>query len=102
MIIEHLTVSVPAGAHDRFLTDDAEIWTKTLAAQPGYLGKEVWVEAEDPTRIHLIIRWSSREAWKSVPSDLLAATDIRMTETFGQPVPVLSCMDLEVLDRPEA
>jgi len=99
MIIEHLTVAIPAGTHAEFLIHDAAIWTATLSKQPGFLGKETWLEADDPTRLHLIIRWQTREEWKAVPGDLLAATDAAMTEAFGRPVPVLSCVDLEVLSQ---
>ncbi|MEM6275494.1 MAG: TIGR03792 family protein [Pseudomonadota bacterium] len=97
MIIEHLTVSIPDGTEAAFLKADAEVWTATLAAQPGYIGKETWVELGDRTRVHLTIRWQTRDEWKSVPGDLLAATDRRMTEVFGHAVPVLSCEEFEVI-----
>lgn len=97
MIIEHLTVGIPAGSYRTFLEHDAAIWTATLSQQPGYVGKETWIEAEDDTRVHLIIRWETREQWKAVPTDLLAETDARMAAAFGTPVPVLNCTDLEVI-----
>ncbi|MEM1233990.1 MAG: TIGR03792 family protein [Pseudomonadota bacterium] len=97
MIIEHLTVAIPSGRASEFLDHDTAIWTATLAQQPGFVGKETWIEAEDDTRVHLIIRWETREQWKSVPGDLLAETDARMAAAFGVPVPVLSCTDLEVI-----
>ncbi|MEM8592988.1 MAG: TIGR03792 family protein [Pseudomonadota bacterium] len=98
MIIEHLTLNVPPETRAAFLECDAAIWTTTLAAQAGFLGKETWIEAEAPDRVHLIIRWETREAWKSVPPDLLAATDARMTDAMGAPQAVLSCTDLEVVN----
>jgi uncharacterized protein (TIGR03792 family) len=97
MIIEHLTLRVPLPLRPRFLQADAEIWTATLAAQPGYLGKETWGQADDAEVLHLIIRWQTRAAWKAVPAALLAATDARMTAVLGQSCPVLSCTDCEVL-----
>ncbi|MEO0485927.1 MAG: TIGR03792 family protein [Pseudomonadota bacterium] len=97
MIIEHLTVSIPAGTHTAFLAHDAAIWTATLAAQPGFAGKETWLQADDPTRVHLIIRWDTREQWKAIPQALLAQTDAAMAAAFGRPVPVLSCTDCEVI-----
>ncbi|MEJ6392560.1 TIGR03792 family protein [Gymnodinialimonas sp. 2305UL16-5] len=95
--IEHLTVAIPPDTITAFLEADSAVWTATLSQQPGYTAKEVWVDRTDPTRVHLIIRWESYEAWKSVPADLLAATDAKMTETFGHVVPVLSCTALDVL-----
>ncbi|MEM9436053.1 MAG: TIGR03792 family protein [Pseudomonadota bacterium] len=97
MIIEHLVVAIPEGTSESFLQHDAAIWTATLAQQPGFLGKETWLEADDATRVHLIIRWETRAQWKAVPPALLAATDVAMAEAFGRPVPVLSCTDLEVI-----
>ncbi|MEM1375446.1 MAG: TIGR03792 family protein [Pseudomonadota bacterium] len=97
MIIEHLTVAIPDGAEDAFVRADADVWTATLAAQPGFLGKETWVELGDRTRVHLTIRWASRAEWKAVPGELLTATDARMTEVFGHAVPVLNCEEFEVI-----
>jgi uncharacterized protein (TIGR03792 family) len=97
MVIEHLTLRVPLALRSRFLEADAAIWTAVLSAQPGFLGKETWVDAADPKAVHLVIRWETRAAWKAVPADLLAATDARMTAALGQPCPVVSCTDLDVL-----
>jgi uncharacterized protein (TIGR03792 family) len=100
MVIEQLTFRIPTALRARFLALDAEIWTATLAAQPGYLGKEVWAEAASPDTLHLIIRWQSRAEWKAVPADILAETDARMTAAMGQPCPVLLCTDCDVLRPP--
>jgi uncharacterized protein (TIGR03792 family) len=97
MVIEQLTFQVPAALQTRFLALDAEIWTATLAAQPGYLGKEVWVEASRPDTLHLIIRWQTRAAWKAVPADLLARTDQHFTAALGQVIPVERCLDQDVV-----
>jgi uncharacterized protein (TIGR03792 family) len=97
MIIEHLTFSVPPDLQPRFLALDAEIWTATLARQPGFLGKEVWSDGDHAETLHLIIRWTGRRAWKAVPADLLAMTDRRFAAAFGTPVPALSCVEHSVL-----
>ncbi len=68
MVIEQLSFVVPVDEQARFLAADTAIWTAVLAAQPGYLGKETWREAADPARLHLIIRWENRAAWKAVPA----------------------------------
>jgi uncharacterized protein (TIGR03792 family) len=100
MIIEQLTFRVPAVLRARYLTLDAEIWTAVLAAQPGFLGKEAWVEAADPEVLHLIIRWRSRADWKAVPPSLLRDTDRRFVAALGQEIPVLRCLDQEVQPQP--
>jgi uncharacterized protein (TIGR03792 family) len=97
MVIEQLTFHVPAADQPRFLQQDAAIWTRTLAAQAGYLGKEVWREADAPDRLHLIIRWTDRAAWKAVPAGLLANTDAAFVAAMGVSYPVLRCLDQDVL-----
>lgn len=97
MVIEELTFHVPVADQPRFLAQDAVIWTRALAAQPGFLGKEVWREAEAPDRLHLIIRWADRAAWKSVPAELLARTDAAFVAALGVTYPVLRCLDQDVI-----
>ncbi|WP_309666772.1 TIGR03792 family protein [Tabrizicola sp.] len=98
MVIEHLTLHIPLALRQRFLKADGEVWTATLAARPGFLGKETWADATDPETLHLIIRWQTRAAWKAVPAALLNEANARMTAAMGQPCPVLTCTDLDVLD----
>lgn len=96
MIVEHLVIRVPLDLQARFLALDAAIWTATLAGQPGYLGKEVWSERAEPERMHLMIRWTTREAWQAVPPALLAETDRRFAAELGAVLPVLSCTEYRV------
>jgi uncharacterized protein (TIGR03792 family) len=97
MVIEQLTFTVPLQDRARYLALDAEIWTPALAAQPGFLGKEAWVEAEAPERLHLVIRWDSRAAWHAVPRALLEATEARFRAALGAVVPVERCLDQDVV-----
>ncbi len=97
MVIEQLTFAVPPALQARYMELDAEIWTAALARQPGFLGKEVWREADAPERLHLIIRWSDRALWKAVPAEVLAATDAAFVAAMGEIFPVLSCLDQDVI-----
>ena len=97
MVVEHLAFRVPLALQPEFLALDAEIWTATLAAQPGFRGKETWREAGDPDALHLIIRWETGAAWQSVPKAVLADTDRRFTAALGASFPALSCTAYEVL-----
>jgi uncharacterized protein (TIGR03792 family) len=97
LVIEQLSFEVPVADQPRFLAADAMIWTKALAAQPGYLGKEVWREAATPDRLHLVIRWADRAAWKAVPAELLSRTDAAFVAALGVSYPVLRCLDQDVL-----
>jgi uncharacterized protein (TIGR03792 family) len=98
MVIEQLTFAVPVGDQPRFLAHDAAIWTTVLAVQPGFVAKELWREADAPDRLHLVIRWSDRAAWKAVPADLLARTDAAFAAAMGATYPVLRCLDQDVLN----
>jgi uncharacterized protein (TIGR03792 family) len=97
MVIEQLSFSVPVADQPAFLAHDAAIWTRALAAQPGFLGKEIWREAATPDRLHLIIRWTDRASWKAVPPELLARTDAAFVAATGRIYPVLGCLDQEVV-----
>ncbi|MDJ0549362.1 MAG: TIGR03792 family protein, partial [Microcystis sp. M49637_WE12] len=43
MVIEWLEFQVKPEAREKFIQKDQEIWTKFLAKQPGFLGKELWI-----------------------------------------------------------
>jgi uncharacterized protein (TIGR03792 family) len=95
-VIEWLTFAVPADRHPDWIAADRAVWTPALAAQPGFLGKEVWTGREDPTHMSLIIRWNSYAEWKAVPPALLEATEAAFRARLGAAFPVLSCTALEV------
>jgi uncharacterized protein (TIGR03792 family) len=96
MVIEWLTFRIDPADQAAWLAADAAIWTPALAAQPGFLGKEAWTDQADPAALSLIIRWESMAAWKSVPHQLLAATDAAFHARLGRAWPVLSCTALDV------
>lgn len=67
MIIELLKVKVTPEYREQFIQKDAEIWTIAIARIPGFLGKEVWINPNQPEEVILVIRWATREQWKSIP-----------------------------------
>ena len=96
MVIEWLRFTVPVADQPRFIAQDAAVWTPTLAAHPGFAGKEVWCAANDPTALNLIIRWDSMAQWQAVPPDILAATDATFQAAMGAVYPVLDCIAYQV------
>jgi uncharacterized protein (TIGR03792 family) len=90
-VIEHLVVRVPVAGQRRYLSADAEVWTAMLARQPGFAGKEIWADEDDPECLHLIIRWASREDWDAIPKPLLEATEAAFQAAIGGAFPVESC-----------
>jgi uncharacterized protein (TIGR03792 family) len=98
MVIEELRFMVPPEMQELFVSTDREIWTQALSAQPGFLGKEIWRNADQPDDLRIVIRWASRQSWKAVPRDVLDTTERRFAEALGRVFPVLQCTDLDVLD----
>lgn len=83
MVVEWLKVHVAEELREIFIQKDEAIWTATLAKYPGFLGKQVWINAQKPEEVILIIHWAHLEAWKSIPPDVLEATEKRFSEQMG-------------------
>jgi uncharacterized protein (TIGR03792 family) len=71
--------SSPAQARFAAMADPQGSWEPWLAHQEGFLGRDLlWdPEAEEGT---LLIRWSSREAWKAIPEQEVEAVQQRFEQ----------------------
>ena len=78
-VIEHLRLSVPEQGREAGLEAERGSWEPWLAQQMGFLGRELlWdPETEEGT---LLIRWSSRQAWKAIPSEQVAEVQDRFEQ----------------------
>lgn len=83
MVIEFLKIEVTPEHRQKYLQLDKEIWTKALAKCPGFLGKEVWLNPDKPTEAILIVRWASREEWKSISAELLNEIERQFALALG-------------------
>ena len=45
--------------------------------QPGFLGKEVWTDPNDPTKVYLAIHLESRELLNAIPAVVLRGDGCR-------------------------
>ena len=86
VIVEELTLHVAEADLEGFLDADAHIWTAFLAAQPGFIRKEVWVPADRPDTVVIMVWWESRELWKAISDEQVAAVDREMGPWFREPV----------------
>jgi len=77
MVIEWLRFKVPPEKWEQFILRDQEVWTTGLKSFPGYLGKEVWVDAVE-NEVVMLIRWETKEQWKSVPQSIIDELDAKM------------------------
>lgn len=90
MIIEWLTVSVPADWHDRYIAVDAEIWTTFLATCPGYVGKQIWKNPASQDQLVLIVHWQSRTQWKAIDPDQLQVVEAQFVEKIGRSFEIIA------------
>ena len=66
-VVEHLRLQVPQESRGQWMLAERGSWEPWLKQQPGFLGRDLfWDPATEEAT--LLIRWSSREAWKSIPS----------------------------------
>ncbi len=83
MVIEWLKFQVSEELRETFIQKDEAIWTTTLAKHPGFLGKQVWINAHKADEVILVIHWANVHAWKSIPPNVLEATEKRFAEQMG-------------------
>ncbi len=64
-VVEHLRLQVPMESREHWMAAERGSWEPWLKQQPGFLGRDLYWDpaTEEGT---LLIRWSSREAWKSI------------------------------------
>ncbi|WP_319420438.1 TIGR03792 family protein [Pleurocapsa sp. FMAR1] len=84
MVIEWLKFRVDRESREKFIQQDEAIWTTTLSTYPGYIGKEVWIEPTAPGKVIMIIRWQTREQWKSIPMKDLAAIEKKFSKVMRE------------------
>jgi len=83
VVIELLKVKVVPEHREQYIQKDAEIWTQALARCPGFLGKEVWINPKEPSEVILVIRWATREQWKSIPPERLQQISQKFDQQLG-------------------
>lgn len=80
MVIEWLTFAVDPDNRETFIRLDNEIWTAALSQYPGFISKEVWISPDLHDQVVLMVRWQTREQWKSIPQAELDATERRFDD----------------------
>ena len=95
-VIEHLRIQVPSSRRKAWLKAEHGSWEPWLSRQKGFIGRELlWdPQSEEGT---LLIRWSSREAWKAIPHKDVEAVQQRFEqlarestgEEHGNPFPLV-------------
>ncbi|MBE9029969.1 TIGR03792 family protein [filamentous cyanobacterium LEGE 11480] len=97
MVIEWLTLMVPADWHERFIAADTAIWTHFLAQQPGYVGKQIWRNPAKPDELTLLIHWQSRQQWKAIAPTALAAVEQEFRQNLGRSFDIIAANEYQPL-----
>lgn len=84
MVIEWLKFQVAEADQIHFLEQDLAIWTQALAAQPGFVSKEVWLNPTAPRELILVIRWRTREQWQAICPKFLAEIEAQFRSALGE------------------
>lgn len=92
MVVEWLKFKIPTEQWEAFIQRDEEVWTQGLKQFPGFVGKETWVDPIEQEVI-LVIRWETREQWKSIPPEALEYLDQKMGDLR---MPILSGYEYQV------
>ena len=83
MVIELLKFKIDPKQREKYIQRDAEIWTAALVNYPGFLGKELWINPNDPAELVMVIRWETREQWKSILQEEINAIEKRFDKDLG-------------------
>lgn len=102
MVIELLKFKIASEMREICIQKDGEIWTTALAKYPGFLGKEVWINPNDPTEIIFVIRWATREQWQAIPPEELAAVEQRFGAALGDTYKLVESAEYQVRKFPHA
>lgn len=102
MVIEFLKFKVTPELREKFIQKDAEIWTTAISRYPGFLSKEVWIDPNAPAEIVMIIRWATREQWKSIPTEQLDKIDAKFAQQMGKTYELIQSSEYQVRKFPQS
>lgn len=97
VVIELLKFKVAPDLQENFIQKDAEIWTTALADYPGFLGKEVWLNPNDPSEVIFVIRWETFEHLDAIPEHELEAIEAKFVQAVGKFYPIVESTEYQVL-----
>lgn len=67
-IVEELRIKVPSKYKKEWLKAEKEVWDKWLATKDGFLGRQIFWDANKSQGL-LLVTWASKQKWKSIPED---------------------------------
>jgi uncharacterized protein (TIGR03792 family) len=96
-VVEYLRVRVPARARQAWLEAERASWGPWLAEQEGFLGRDLYWDAQREEGV-LLIRWRRAEDWFSIPAEQLEGVQERFElvarrasgQRSGNPFPLVA------------
>jgi uncharacterized protein (TIGR03792 family) len=87
IVVEELVFVVAAEERDGWTAVERDAWDGFLAAQPGFLRKEVWLGEEPDGRatVRVLVWWASQEHWDAVDPAAVASIDDGMGNQWREP-----------------
>lgn len=82
MVVEFLTFTVAVADQRRWLEVEERTWSRYLEQQPGFVGKQVWVDRDQVDRIHCVITWADQASWDAIPAADVERVDAEMGEWY--------------------
>ncbi|KKZ11525.1 MAG: hypothetical protein TQ37_06990 [Candidatus Synechococcus spongiarum 15L] len=83
VMVEMLRLAVPTTLHDAWLNAEVEVWKPWLEQQQGYLGRDLYWDPQEE-QAYVLIRWRSRQEWKAVTDEEVAAVQARFVAAINQ------------------
>ncbi len=102
MVIELLKFRIAPKQREKYIHRDAQIWTAALANYPGFIGKELWINPNDPTELVMVIRWETREQWKSILQEEVDAITERFDKDLGFTYEMVESSEYQVRKFPHS
>lgn len=99
MVIEFLRFQVTPALRENFVQKDEEIWTPALAKFPGFISKEVWINPQEAAEVILVIRWATREEWKSISVEI-EKIEARFAQQMGKTYKLIESSEYQVRKLP--
>ena len=101
-VVEHLRLKVPSEARQAWLIAEQASWDPWLRRQPGFLGRDLYWDAERQEGV-LLIRWETQQAWDAIPreeiervqEDFEACARRALGHEEGNPFPMLGSGSLD-------
>jgi len=96
-VVEYLRVRVPASARQAWLEAERASWGPWLAAQEGFLGRDLYWDSQREEGV-LLIRWRRAKDWFSIPAEQLEGVQERFElvarrasgQRSGNPFPLVA------------